>query len=105
MTDDHLHHKIEALEDELAALRSEFSRLVDAAVNVPNDPETENAGDAGDAQRARNKLEREVEKAADAARLVLREVDEASKRHPTGSLIVAFAAGLLISRIFGPGRR
>jgi len=102
MTDDHLHHKIETLEDELAALRGEFSKLVDAAAKNPNDAETENAGDA---QPSGGRLEREVEKAADAARVALHEIDEAAKRHPTGSLLVAFAAGLLISRIFGHGGR
>jgi hypothetical protein len=102
MTNDNLHEKVAALEDELTVLRGEFARLVDAALEKPGDPEVQS--DDG-AQALGGKLERDVEKAADAAKLVLREIDEAAKRHPTSSLFVAFGVGLLFARIFGGGRR
>ncbi|RLA15363.1 MAG: hypothetical protein DRQ52_01915 [Gammaproteobacteria bacterium] len=100
MIDEHLHRKIDALENELAALRGEFSEFIDTAANYSND--TENAEDA---QPSSSRLERDLEKTAGVARLALHELDEASKRYPTASLLVAFTTGLLISRLFGRSRR
>ena len=122
MTDDHLHRRVEELGGELADLRGEIGRLVEAALEGAKetavtarqageaeasvDEAVESPGEAAGepAPSARDKLEREVESAVKTGKRVLHELDEAAQRHPKGSLVVAFLAGLLISRILDTGR-
>ena len=123
MTDDHLHRRVEELGGELADLRGEIGRLVEAVLKGAKETAVEAARQAGEAEAsvdeavespgeaagepapsARDKLEREVESAVKTGKRVLHELDEAAQRHPKGSLVVAFLAGLLISRILDTGR-
>jgi hypothetical protein len=119
MTDDQLHNRVEGLEEELAKLRGELGRAVealresvseDADEGIPKGDESIGAGpfgaDAGErAGAARDKLESEVESAVKVSKRVLNELEVAAHRHPVGSIVVAFLGGLLIARILGLGRR
>ncbi len=108
MTEHEVHEKVEVLERELSKLRGELGRLVEVARQTA----TESAGvrddSAGEGEKAaespRDHLDREVEAAAEAGKRLLHKLDEVAERQPIGSVVVAFAVGLIVARILGMGR-
>jgi len=132
VTDEQLHRKVEGLEEELSALRGELGKLVEAALQGARDAQAETGYTVGDvppggeadvgdadaagastaspggesrAQAVHDEVERDVETAVRVGKRALQELNEAARRHPTGSLAAAFVAGLVLSRLLGLGHR
>ena len=95
---DDLNRKVEALQDQLSKLHGEMSKLVEMVADTVGSPEAR-IDEA--AKAARSRLESEVERAVDAGKKALDEVEAVAHRHPVGSLAVAFTVGLLLSRLLG----
>ena len=105
MTEDRLHHKVEALERELAKLRGELGGLVTAAKGAGQEsgaPPQDN-GDAAQ-EGAAGRFEHEIELAVEVGKRALHKLDEVAERRPVGSAVVAFSLGLIVARILGLGR-
>ena len=94
--DEALHRKVEALQEQLAKLHGDMSRLVETVAQTAG---TTEARIDEAAKAARSKLESEVEKATDAGKKALHEMDEVARRHPVATLALAFSVGMLISRL------
>ena len=83
-------------------------RLVEVARQTATESTAVGDDSAGDGEEApetpRDHLEREVEAAVEAGKRVLHKLDEVAERQPIGSLVVAFAVGLIVARVLGMGR-
>jgi ElaB/YqjD/DUF883 family membrane-anchored ribosome-binding protein len=109
MTEHELHQKVEVLERELSKLRGDLGRLVEVARETATQSAKVGDDSAGEGEEApetpRDHLEREVEAAAEAGKRVLHKLDELAERQPIGSVVVAFAVGLIVARILGMGHQ
>jgi ElaB/YqjD/DUF883 family membrane-anchored ribosome-binding protein len=108
MTEQKIHEKVEVLERELSKLRGELGRLVEVARETATEStqvRDDNSGEGEEgAETPRDHLEREAQAAAEAGKRLLHKLDEVAERQPIGSLVVAFAVGLIAARILGMGR-
>jgi hypothetical protein len=133
VTDEQLHRKVEGLEEELRELgklvEAALAGARDARTGTGSaeggvtphgggddadaDAEGADAGGASSAspgakaraQAVHDEVERDVETAVRVGKRALHELNEAARRHPTGSLAAAFVAGLVLSRLLGLGHR
>lgn len=96
--------EVTALKEDIAKLREDVARLASAVLDAASDKIDDTRDEAGrKSQQTVDEVAGRVSEGIDRGRQFLDDLDAQVSRHPLGSTLIAFGAGLLIARILGSG--
>lgn len=97
---------VNVLKEDIAKLREDVARLASAVLDAANDKIDDARAEVGrKSQDTADELAGRVSEGIDRGKRFLDDLDAQISRHPVGSTLIAFGAGLLIAKLLGSGDR